>query len=81
MESLVVPAILVTMFLSSPIKAFNKEDFPTLGLPTIANLGIPSSSSSSGISFRLLITSSKSSPVPLPLMEEILKISSEIPKP
>jgi hypothetical protein len=38
-ESLVVPAISVTIFLSSPIKAFIKEDFPAFGLPTTANRG------------------------------------------
>ena len=30
-----MPEIGVTMFLSSPIRALTKEDFPTLGLPTI----------------------------------------------
>ena len=36
--SLVVPGIAVTIALSSFNKAFNKEDFPALGLPTIAIL-------------------------------------------
>ena len=36
--SLVVPAISVTMAFSSPTKAFNNDDLPTLGLPTIATL-------------------------------------------
>ena len=39
--SRVVPAISVTIAFSSPIKAFNNEDLPTLGFPTIAVL-IPS---------------------------------------
>ena len=39
--SLVVPAISVTIALDSPNKAFNKDDLPTLGLPTKATL-IPS---------------------------------------
>ena len=43
-ESLVVPEILVTIFLSFPRSALVKEDFPTLGFPTIASRGIPKSS-------------------------------------
>ena len=39
--SLVVPGIFVTMLRSSPIKIFIREDFPTLGFPTIA-VRIPS---------------------------------------
>jgi hypothetical protein len=39
MVSLVVPAMAVTIFLSSPNKALVKEDLPTLGRPTIAILG------------------------------------------
>ena len=35
-ESLVVPAIGLTIDLSSPIIELNKEDFPTFGFPTIA---------------------------------------------
>ena len=38
MVSLVVPAISETMALSSFSKAFSKEDFPTLGCPTIATV-------------------------------------------
>ena len=38
MISLVVPAISVTIALFSLSNAFNKEDFPTLGLPTMAKL-------------------------------------------
>ena len=36
--SLVVPAISVTIALFSLNKAFNKDDFPTFGFPTIARL-------------------------------------------
>ena len=80
MVSRVVPAISVTMFLSSPISVFKREDLPTFGRPIMANLGI-SSSSSSGVSSRLFTTSSNNSPVPLPLIDEILKISLTIPNP
>ena len=71
-ESLVVPAISVTIFCSLPISAFIKEDLPTFGLPITANLGIPKSSS--GLSSTKCFTnSSNNSPVPLPLMEAIGK--------
>ena len=43
--SLVVPAMSVTMLTSSSNKALVMEDFPTLGRPTIANLGLPSKGS------------------------------------
>ena len=46
MLSRVVPAISVTMYRSSPIKAFMKEDLPALGLPTTANRGRLSSTRS-----------------------------------
>ena len=39
MESLVVPDISVTIFLSSPKIALVNDDFPTLGLPRIDILG------------------------------------------
>ena len=39
--SLVVPAMSVTIALSSPKRAFKKEDFPAFGLPTI-QVRIPS---------------------------------------
>ena len=39
--SLVVPAISVTIAFSSSNNAFNNDDFPTLGLPTIT-VEIPS---------------------------------------
>ena len=38
-ESRVVPAISVTMFLSFPINALINEDFPAFGLPTTAMRG------------------------------------------
>jgi hypothetical protein len=47
MVSLVVPAISLTIVLSSPINAFSKDDLPTLGCPMMANLGMPFSSSNS----------------------------------
>ena len=70
-ESRVVPAISVTIFLSTPINAFMNEDFPALGLPTTANLGSSSISSSSSSGMFLTISSNKS-PVPLPLIEEMV---------
>jgi len=72
-ESRVVPAILVTIFLSSPIKALIKDDFPALGRPTIAKRGnsFSGSSSSKGSGILSAIASNKS-PVPLPLTEEIV---------
>ena len=67
-ESLVVPAISVTIFCSFPISLLIIEDFPTFGLPITANFG--------AISTSILISSSKcltkasnSSPVPDPLIE------------
>ena len=45
--SLVVPAISLTIILSSPKILFTKEDFPTFGFPIIATLIIFLSSSSS----------------------------------
>ena len=38
MVSLVVPGISVTIALFSPIRAFIREDLPTLGFPTIETL-------------------------------------------
>ncbi len=43
--SLVVPGILLTIFLFSPSNLFISEDFPTLGLPTMAIFMYSSSSS------------------------------------
>ena len=80
-ESLVVPAMLVTMFFSFPIRVFNKDDLPTLGLPTIAIFGTSLSSSSIGLSSICFTTSSNKSPVPLPLMAETLNISSPMANP
>ena len=51
-----------------------KDDFPTLGLPIIANFGI-SNSSVADSSLKLRINSSNNSPVPLPLIDEIGKYS------
>ena len=69
MLSLVVPAISVTIYLSSPIRELIKDDFPALGLPTTANLG--SSSSTILLLFGNFFTnSSNSSPVPLPFIAE-----------
>ena len=46
MASLVVPAIFDTITLFSPQSLLMIEDFPTLGFPTMAILGVVSSSSS-----------------------------------
>ena len=71
-ESLVVPATGVTMFLSSPSNAFVSEDLPTFGLPTIAICGIAGlSSSCSGSSGSSSRTLSSKSPVPAPLADEM----------
>ncbi len=78
-ESRVVPAMLVTIFLSSPIKAFIKDDFPALGLPTTANLGNSSfSKSTSSGAGMISANASSNSPVPLPLIDEMVWYS---PKP
>ena len=69
MESLVVPDILVTIFLSSPKMAFINDDFPTFGLPSIEILGKLSSLLFT-LSSNLLIIKSSNSPVPDPLIEE-----------
>ena len=73
--SRVVPEIGVTIFLSSPINALIREDFPTFGFPTIANFGTPDVSSSSGFTSKSSVTLSNISPVPLPLIEERLNTS------
>ena len=71
--SLVVPAMSVTIFLSMPIKAFIKDDFPALGLPTTANLGNSSCSVSISSGSGIFSTmASNSSPVPLPLIDEMV---------
>ena len=69
-ESLVVPDILVTIFLSSPRIALINDDLPTLGLPRIEILG-KFSSSLLILSSNLLTIKSSNSPVPDPLIEEI----------
>jgi len=68
MESRVVPGSGVTIFLSSPSRELTRDDFPTLGLPTIATLG-RSGTDSSDCSGRFPVTSSRRSPVPLPFIE------------
>ena len=62
--SLVVPAISETITLFLPTSLFTIDDLPTLGLPTIAILGLSSSSSPSESSGKCLITSSSISPIP-----------------
>ena len=74
MLSLVVPAISVTIYRFSPIKALMNEDLPALGLPTTANLGRLSSTLPSSLG-NFFTNSSNSSPVPLPLTLEIEKNS------
>ena len=69
-ESLVVPDISVTIFLSSLSIELMNEDFPTLGLPSIDILGRFSVIWFSKLS-NFVTTLSKSSPVPDPLIEEI----------
>ena len=63
MESLVVPDISVTIFLSSPKIALVNDDFPTLGLPRIDILGKLTWDSLSSLLI-LLETKSSNSPVP-----------------
>ncbi len=71
MESLVVPAISVTILRSSPIKALIKDDLPTLGRPTTAILGVSSSKISNCSFLNLETKKSNKSPVPLPDVAEI----------
>ena len=67
MASRVVPAISVTMYLSFPIKALIKLDFPAFGRPTTAKRGNSNSSCvGSGFSGNASIKASNKSPVPLP---------------
>ena len=67
MESLVVPAISVTMVRSSPIKALTREDFPAFGRPTTDIRGKFSNSSDLSLSgLKWLNKRSKKSPVPEP---------------
>ena len=62
--SLVVPAISETISLLSPRSLFIRDDFPTLGLPTTAILGVSSSSSASPPAGSTAVTSSRRSPSP-----------------
>ena len=72
MESRVVPAMGVTMFRSSPSRALVSDDLPTFGLPTMAKRGSPASGSSAPLSSgNCFTTSSRRSPVPLPVAEEM----------
>ena len=73
-----VPAIGVTIFLSSPISVLIKDDFPAFGRPTTANRGSPSSSSINSSSGNPATKASNISPVPEQLIEETQKYS---PKP
>ena len=65
-ESLVVPDILVTIFLSSPSRTLMNDDLPTFGLPRIDILGNFSLLFIDSFS-NLLTTKSSKSPVPDPL--------------
>ena len=69
-ESLVVPDISVTIFLSSPKIAFINDDLPTFGLPSIEILG-KLSSWLFILSSNFSTMRSSNSPVPDPLIEEI----------
>jgi hypothetical protein len=71
MESRVVPATGVTMFLSSPIKALAREDLPTFGFPTIVKRGKSFLSSSLLLAGTKSVILSRRSPVPLPLADEM----------
>ena len=62
--SLVVPAISDTITLSSRASLLISDDLPTLGLPTIATLGLSSSSSCLDESGKCFTTSSSISPSP-----------------
>ena len=62
--SLVVPAISETITRLFPISLLIIEDLPTLGLPTMAILGLSSSSSISEPSGKFFTTSSSISPIP-----------------
>jgi len=71
--SLVVPAISVTTNRSSPIKALINDDFPALGRPTTQKRGNGSTySETSGISGNTSTNLSNNSPVPLPLIPEMV---------
>ena len=57
MASLVVPAMSDTITLFSPVSLLIMDDLPTLGLPTMATLGLSSSTSSSLSSLKCDTTS------------------------
>ena len=79
MASLVVPAILETITLLSPVSLLIIEDFPTFGFPTMAIRGLSSSSASSLRDAKCSVTLSNISPSPLLWAAEIA-IGSPIPK-
>ena len=79
MASLVVPAISDTITRFLPRSLLIIDDLPTLGFPTIATLGLSSSSSLPASSGKCLITSSSMSPRPsFPIAET--GIGSPIPR-
>ena len=63
--SLVVPAMLDTITLLSPVNLLIIDDFPTFGLPTMATLGLSSSYSSRFKALKCSTTLSNISPRPL----------------
>jgi hypothetical protein len=67
--SRVVPEMSVTMFRSWPVNALISEDFPTFGLPIIANFIVSLLSSLLSIEIPSVIISSRS-PVFLPTIAE-----------
>ena len=69
--SLVVPAILLTILLSSPNILFKSEDFPTFGFPIIATFILSLSDSFSSLGGNLSYISSNKSPIPIALAAEI----------
>ena len=71
MASRVVPAILETITRLSPVNLLIMDDFPTLGLPTMATLGLSSSSSSRFNCSKYDVTWSSISPIPLLCAAEI----------
>ena len=73
MLSRVVPAMSVTMLRCSSISELTSDDLPALGRPTMAKRGSSSSMVSSAFSGICLTTSSRRSPVPLPLTAEMEK--------
>ena len=70
--SMVVPGRGSTITRSSPSSAFTSDDFPTLGRPTIATRGAPSSGSTAR-SGSIATTSSSRSPIPVPFSAEMAR--------